>query len=236
MSAQPLWRTAGPALPWLLIIPVLLVRTLIPAGSPGCLAEELCIEDFSRMSVGCFPPGWKIVGPFRSAYYRVRGGREVYLEARSGNKARAIGKRVAYDLHQFPFLSWRWRVLELPPGADERYKARGDNAAALMVALSGSPWPRTIRYVWSSSLARGTTVKSPHKPNNYLIVVRNQEDPLDTWLTEKVDVLKDAERLFPQDPGLVRAVAIQTDSDNTGSRAVAHYQSLTALSADRAAP
>ena len=85
-----------------------------------------------------------------------------------------------YDLSRYPYLSWRWRVMALPPGADERNRDSGDNAAAVMVVLSGQPWPRTIRYVWSSTLKRGTTVKSPHKIRNKLIVVRNQEDPLGT--------------------------------------------------------
>lgn len=199
-------------------------------GPRSCPAGELVIEDFRRMEVGSFPAGWKVVGPFRNAYYFVRKDEEVFLEARSGNRARAIGKKVRFDLNEYPILSWRWRVKTLPPGADEGRRATGDSAAAIMVALSGRPWPRTIRYVWSSTLPKGTVVKSPFKPRNMLIVIRNHEDPLDTWLTEKVDVLKDARRLFPEDKGLVKAIALQTDSDNTKSVAEAHYQCLTAQS------
>ena len=154
----------------------------------GCPAGELCLEDFSRMEAGAFPRGWKIVGPFKTSYYLIQSDGQVFLEAKPGRNARAIGKKVCYEVSEYPYLSWRWRVMALPQGADERRKATGDSAAAVIVAFSGSPMPRAIRYVWSSSLPKGTVVKSPFKPRNMLVVVRNQEDPLNTWLEEKVDL------------------------------------------------
>jgi len=43
------------------------------------------------------------------------------------------------------------------------------------------------------------------------------------WISEMRDILADYRRLFGEEPGEVSAIAIMTDTDNTGSEATAWY-------------
>lgn len=56
-----------------------------------------------------------------------------------------------------------------------------------------------------------------------MIAVESGSDSLGYWITEKRNVYEDYRRLFGSNPPKVKAVAVMTDSDNTGGRAEAFY-------------
>ena len=56
-----------------------------------------------------------------------------------------------------------------------------------------------------------------------MIAVRAGPDGLQQWLSEKRDVKADYRRLFGTEPGEISAVALMTDTDNTGLQAEAWY-------------
>jgi hypothetical protein len=188
--------------------------------------EARKVEDFSSFEAGTFPAGWKSRGGDASEVYRVRKNEEAYLEADAKDSAVTIAKKFEYDLRDYPFLQWQWRVLELPQGGDERYKKTADSAAALYVIFEGRFRPDNIKYVWSASLSLGTTTESPYSGKTKIIVLRNQHSPLKQWVSEKVNVYADYKRLFGKEPEKVQAIGLMSDSDNTGSRAVAHYRAI----------
>lgn len=190
------------------------------------------VEDFSSFKDGSFPEGWKSRGGDETAVYRVRSGKEAFLEANAVNSAVAIAKKCAYELHEYPYLKWKWRVLQLPKGGDERFKESGDSAAAIYVIFEGFFRPNTIKYVWSASLPQGTTTESPYNSKVKIVVLRNQNSPLDQWISETVDVSADYKRLFNEEPEKVQAIGLMSDSDNTSSTAIAHYREIV-LSANK---
>jgi len=184
------------------------------------------VEDFSRFKAGTFPEGWEARGGDGSKIYTIKANRESYLEAKAINSAVSIAKKFEYDLKEYPSLSWQWRVFELPQGGDERYKKTGDSAAGIYVIFPGLFRPDNIKYVWSSSLPIGTTTESPYNSKTKIVVLRNQSSPLGTWVSEKVNVYEDYKRLFGCEPKHVQAVGLMSDSDNTETRAEAHYKGI----------
>ena len=211
----------------ILIVSILLLfvlfSKLVPGEDRGLIR---CVEDFSRFKTGTFPLDWKSRGGDGSKVYTVRSNREAYLEAKAVRSAITIAKKSEYDLKEYPFLSWQWRVLELPKGGDERYKRTGDSAAAIYVIFQGYFRPDNIKYVWSASLPIGTTTQSPYNSKTKIVVLRNQSSPLGRWVSEKVNVYNDYKRLFGHEPKSVKAIAIMSDSDNTRSIAIAHYKKI----------
>jgi hypothetical protein len=197
--------------------------TGISGDEPGSVRK---VEDFSSFEAGTFPEGWKSRGGEASDVYRVRSNKETYLEANAINSAVIIAKKFEYDLKEYPHLKWQWRVLELPQGADERFKNTGDSAAAIYVIFEGRLRPDNIKYVWSASLPLGTTTESPYSSKTKIVVLRNQSSPLGEWISEKVNVYADYKRLFAREPKQVQAIGLMSDSDNTQSRAVAHYRGI----------
>ena len=184
------------------------------------------VEDFSSFEEGSFPEGWKSRGGEGSDVYRVRSDHEPYLEANAKQSAVTIAKQFEYDLTEYPYLSWQWRVIELPKGGDERYKKTGDSAAAIYVIFEGRFRPKSIKYVWSASLPRGTTTESPSNSKTKIVVLQTQSSPMDEWVSERVNVYADYQRLFGGEIELVQAIGLMSDSDNTQSTAVAYYKAI----------
>lgn len=197
--------------------------TGLSGDKPGAVIK---VEDFSSFKAGIFPEGWKSRGGDGGEVYRVRSNKESYLEANAINSAVAIAKKFKYDLKEYPFLRWQWRVLELPRGGDERFKRTGDSAAAIYVIFKGRFRPDNIKYVWSASLPLGTTTESPYSSKTKIAVLRNQFSPLGEWVSERVNVYADYKRLFASEPKPIQAIGLMSDSDNTGSKAVAHYKRI----------
>ncbi|MBE9581018.1 MAG: DUF3047 domain-containing protein [Proteobacteria bacterium] len=187
------------------------------------------VEDFSRFKAGAFPEGWKCRWGQKSKakkIYTVRTSSEGYLEAKAINSDVPIAKKFQYDLKEYPFLSWQWRVLELPEGGDERHKKTGDSGAGIYVIFPGLLRPENIKYVWSASVPEGTTTDSPYNSKTKIVVLRNQSTSLEIWVSEKVNVYEDYKRLFSQEPQTVQGIGIMSDSNDTKSRAEAYYRKI----------
>ena len=184
------------------------------------------VEDFSSFKVGSFPKGWKSRGGEGSDIYRIQSNHEPYLEASATKSAVTIAKKFIYDIREYSFLQWRWRVLEFPQGADERFKRTGDSAAAIYIIFKGLLRPDNLKYVWSASLPLGTEIESPYNSKTKIVVLRNQSSPLGEWVSERVNVYTDYKKFFGREPELVQAIGLMSDSDNTKSRAIAHYKGI----------
>jgi hypothetical protein len=62
-----------------------------------------------------------------------------------------------------------------------------------------------------------------------MIAVESGSDQTGRWVVEKRNVLEDYRRFFGSDPPKAGAVAIMTDTDNTGEEAVAYYGPIRIL-------
>jgi hypothetical protein len=140
-----------------------------------------------------------------------------------------IGLTHSFTPKQLPVLQWRWRVLTLPAGADERTADRNDSAAGVYVVFDSTIIPRAIKYVWSSSLPAGTQADSPVYWRAKVVVLESGTKAAGEWKQETVNFYEDYKKLFDSEPGEVEGVALLTDSDTTGTVAEADYDDFTLL-------
>ena len=82
---------------------------------------------------------------------------------------------------------------------------------------------RAINYVWSNKQPVGTSWLNAFTGNARMIAVESGSKRIGQWISERHDVNADYRRLFGEEPGRVDAVAIMTDTDNTGTTATAWY-------------
>jgi hypothetical protein len=203
----------------------------VPAG------DALILDDFDREPAACFPSGWKSRSDTTSAsrVYRVVGESGAqYLHAEAHADSVQIGLPVAFRLHDYPLLSWRWRVAELPAGGDEREADTNDSAAGVYVVFKGSfggLLPRVLKYVWSAREPTGMALPSPRYANARIVVLESGPTDRGTWKTEMVNVAEDYRRFFQSEPPDPEGIALLTDADNTKSRAVADYDDFRVLAA-----
>lgn len=92
-----------------------------------------------------------------------------------------------------------------------------------------------IKYVWSSTLPVGTVIPRKKVQSGvilydarYIVVASGGKD-LGKWMSFKRDVISDYKKHFGKAPSANPVmVAILTDSDKTGSSAVADYANIAA--------
>ena len=195
----------------------------------------LVIADFDALPPACFPAGWKSREGESAAerVYRVASENGAqFLHAVADGESVQIGLPVSFTLREYPLLSWRWRVVELPAGADEREAATNDSAAGVYVVFKGSfggLLPRVLKYVWSAHEPRGSVFPSPRYANAQIVVLESGSGGAGNWQTEVVDMAEDYRRVFRAEPPELQGIALLTDADDTGSRAVADYDDFRAL-------
>lgn len=148
------------------------------------------------------------------------------LHANSSAAASGLFRKINIDLRKTPVLHWTWKVDNVLMGVDERTKAGDDYPARVYVVFSGGAafWrTRAINYVWSNNQPVSSQWPNAFTKNAQMIAVQSGTERLGQWVEEQHDVLADYRKLFGAEPRNVEAVAIMTDTDNTGATASAWY-------------
>jgi len=133
------------------------------------------------------------------------------------------------DLRRTPWLSWSWRVDRVLNGVDERSKSGDDYPARVYVVVSGGAafWKtRSLVYVWSSHQPVGATWDNAFTRNAQVMALRSGMKDAGQWVSEKRNIRDDSRQQFGEDLDYIDAVALMTDTDNSGQSATAWYGDL----------
>lgn len=148
------------------------------------------------------------------------------LRAESRGAASGLYKKVRIDLRETPYLHWSWKVQDTLGETDERSRGGDDYPARVYVVFSGGFFfwrTRAVNYVWSSNQPRGASWPNAYTDNARMIAVRSGAGEAGKWVTERRNVREDYRQLFGDDVRFADAVALMTDTDNTGRAATAYY-------------
>ena len=175
--------------------------------------------DVARFSDGNLD-GWTSKTFAGATQYALTGdvGRRV-LHARSDAAASGLYRKVRVDLTKTPNLHWSWRISRPLDIDDERQRRGDDFPARVYVVFADGPllWrTRAINYVWSSRQPADTAWPNPFTDKARMIAVRSGAAGSGEWARESRNVLDDYRRVFGEVPGDVSAVAVMSDSDNSG--------------------
>lgn len=194
--------------------------------TPLC-AATLPIGIFSKGEIGL----WESESFSGETRYTIdqQEGRKV-LRADANASASGLVKKAEIDLNATPYLHWDWKVDASLPGLNERSKPGDDYAARVYVVVSGGAFfwkTRTLVYVWSGSEPVGTSWKNAYTGNARHIALRSGNADAGDWVSEKRNVRVDFKNVFGDDIEKLDAVAIMTDTDNSGLSATAWYGDIT---------
>lgn len=170
-------------------------------------------------------PGWKekeFAG--RTVYTPLQ--KEKLLLAESNGTASGLFFEQSVDLRDTPWLNWSWKVDNVLLGINEREKNGDDYPARIYVVAKGGLafWKtRALSYVWASTEPKGSMWPNAFTSNAHMIAVRSGESALGGMMTEKRNIRDDWKLAFGEDIEKIDAVAIMTDTDNSGRWARAWY-------------
>ncbi len=186
--------------------------------------EQYAIGEFSSGSTR----GWQPITFKGTTQYRiVHDGPLRVLRATSTDSASGLVYKQRIDLTQTPYLTWRWKIANQLANVHETIRRGDDYAARIYVVIDGGLlfWKtRALNYVWAYGSAPGTTWPNAFAGSNAkMLALRWRDDPVATWQTEKRNVRADLRRVFGRDIRYIDAVALMTDTDNTGATVTAYY-------------
>lgn len=194
--------------------------------------------DSGEMKKGA-PAGWELVekdGTPNLALEEKDGRYVLHLESDSDSSF-GIQKELDLAAGTYPFLSWEWKVTRLPKGADVRDAATDDQAIQIYVAFKPTGWPAklntpVIGYIWGVECPKDTFVTSaqPLAGKVRYVVLRNKEDALDTWYSEKRNLEEDYRKLFHDiddgNPRDIKGISFYINSQNTKSEAESYIYNV----------
>ena len=145
-----------------------------------------------------------------------------------------ISRKMSIDPKEFPYLNWKWAASRLPDGADIRQRATDDQAAQVYVVFTPTGFPHTLTapllgYVWDTECPRGTTGRNAHPFAGRVryIVLRNKNDKLGQWITEKRNIYDDYRKLFKDinggEPPMIVGVTFFINAHNTKTQAESRF-------------
>ncbi len=176
-----------------------------------------------------------------------------YLHAGASRSASALVKRIPLKLKAYPILAWRWRVKHTVKGGNARTKEGDDYAGRVYVnfkydasrvglmtrikyalakkKMGEFPPLHTVNYIWANRLERGTFLRNAYSDRAMMVAVESGQTRTGGWVEERRNVYEDYKKAFGREPTPVTAVAVMTDTDNTGSSASADYDDIRFLPA-----
>lgn len=181
-------------------------------GYPKETAASVVLEDFSNVDSNNLPVGWTAQRekPAPSEVYKVqREGGRIFLSA--DGRPNRLFKKVKWNPNKYPFLTWKWRMRNVPTDPDK------ERNAAVYVALGTDVFgiPKITKYLWSSIAKPGEEISGGiFRPTS--IVLRSGRSKSGEWVTETINVLEDHRRLHNETPpdeayGIGIATSIEAD-------------------------
>ena len=210
---------------------IILALAAIPAMATN---RSLVISNFSgKLDSKGIPQGWELKENTGKADFKVECEKgNCYLRMSSENTSWTLFKTVDFDIRQYPILTWRWKVTQLPEGGDVRKKETDDQAAQLYVQFPRFPQEvrsQIIGYVWDTTAPKGTILDSPsaNPPPIKIVVLESGEEKLGQWVTEKRNVHEDYKSFFGEEiPPQVKRISLWINTQRTKSSAECFYDDI----------
>jgi hypothetical protein len=218
---------------------LILILLLVLTGPSSIIAEnlpavpecEIIIDDFSNG----IKPGWKIRS-FKGTtdYTWIKQDNRTYVRATSKGTASGLYYEIKFEPRQYPYLRWQWKVENIIASGDALQKSGDDYSARIYVVFpSFFFWnTRAINYIWANKLPKEQAVPNPYTANSIMISVESGRAESGKWITETRNIYEDYKRFFGKEPPMAGAIAIMTDTDNTGESATADYGPISVCSHD----
>lgn len=152
------------------------------------------------------------------------------VHLRSVRASFGLEHSVDVDPAQLPYLSWNWKVSQLPVGGDFRRSSTDDQAAQVLVAFTDR---RVVSYIWDTTAPKGFAQSSGFIPlvHVFAVVCQSGAGSLNQWVPEVHNLAADYARAYGRPAPHVKGVRIQINSQHTGTTAESYFGDVAFRSA-----
>ncbi len=213
----------------------LLKFNLAARGALKSMAKQaksfVVLDRFSFQNQGSLKNWEEKVFKGKTFYQVFTDSNQSFLNSASNNASSGLYVRIDREAKPGLYLSWRWKAITFPQKKEPQKlsnKGEDDFAARIYVIFPGSTFfsSNVIEYIWDERLPKGTVANSPYSDRIKLFVISSGKGPEEEggWRTEERNIYEDYLRLFGKEPKRpIGAVALMSDSDNTGTKSEANF-------------
>jgi hypothetical protein len=202
---------------------LLIAFSIAPTNLVFGAEKSVVVGDFSKSS----SVGWEnkvFKGETKYSFVYDPTTKTTVLQAVSNAAASGRYRQLRVDLTKTPFLNWSWKVLDGLSGIDENSKAGDDFSARIYVVVDrGIMSSLSVNYVWASMHPTESAWTSPYTKRVKLLAVDTGKKGLSSWKHYKRNVQSDLGTLFGENVSFIDAIALMTDTDNSGGHARTFY-------------
>ena len=176
----------------------------------------------SGWSAGRLPSDWMIKVNHGKPELSVCTDDESCLRLKSVKSSFGLEHRVDVDPAQMPWLSWKWKVTQLPAGADFRRASSDDQAAQILVAFDDK---RILTYIWDTNAPKGVMQSASSIPfvHIFAVVCQSGTAEANKWISETRNFAADYERAYGKPAPRVKGLRLQINSQHTGTIAESYF-------------
>jgi Protein of unknown function (DUF3047) len=196
---------------------------LTVAMAAGGLPLGMIVFEAHKAQANQLPDGWSVKTLKGQADVATIAGEEgTVLRLRSRNTSFSLERSLDVDLARYPYMSWQWKVTELPRGGDFRHFRTDDQAAQILVAFSDR---RIVTYIWDTTAPKDLMQSASMMPLLHLtaLVCRSGPNEMNRWITETRNLAADYERAYGRSGSHVKGLRLQINSQHTNSSAESYF-------------
>jgi hypothetical protein len=200
-----------------------LKKLFVPVAIAGvvCLAHSsqlaLIVLNTATVGTGRLPSDWQMkVNHGKPDFSVCTDSDQPCVRLKSVKASFALERGVDIDPDQMPYLSWRWKVTQLPSGGDFRHVSTDDQAAQLLVLFADR---HVLTYIWDSTAPKNTAQSASSVPlvHIFAIVCESGAAEMNRWIDEMHNLERDYQRAYGKMPPHVKGLRIQINSQHTGT-------------------
>lgn len=233
-------RCCAPRLALLAALLLALVTT--PSALDARTPDQGIREDFNTLD------NWKPLNfpkiPRHSTYTIAKEGPNSMLVATADSSASGIIHQSSFNIYKTPIISWQWKVSNIYKKGDEKKKSGDDYPLRVYIVFKYDPqhasvlekaqyntarliygeYPphSSLNYIWANKYYPERILPNPYTGRTQMILLQKGSLRTGQWVEERVNALVDYREAFGKDPPVQAALAIMSDADNTGERAIGY--------------
>ena len=202
---------------------------LILASSPFSFAADAVEIGFDgKPNKKGVPAKWELKEKAGDADFEVtKDGPDIALHVKSKDASFSFQSEIRINANEYPYATWTWKAVALPPHGDIRKSSRNDQALQVMIAFKDK---KILSYVWDSNAPEGTvseeSVPWPISLKIKVIAVKSGAGDLGKWVTITRNIREDFKKLFKEDPPAIEGVRVQTNTQHTESFAEGYFKKI----------
>jgi hypothetical protein len=180
---------------------------------------------------------------------------ESCLKAESDGAASALVYKGEFNVYEFPWVRWHWKVENVYRKGDPEKRSGDDYPIRVQIVFKYDPekagrlkrieyalarkiygeYPpqSTLSYVWASREDQKAIMASPFSNSIRLMALEKGGKKSGIWCEEEINIVKDYREAFGADPPPVAGIVIMNDSDDTGERSVSYVKSIEVFRSGR---